>query len=194
MNRRHVTRILTVVALVAVLASGIGLLWAFDGFDGGSRQHERAIGEVIDLGPVLVRADSATAQQDYDKTWRVKVQAECQLTDESGPSLTTIGDDLFLIVLTEPPRTRADRRVLGFGGGSYGLKRDYLSPGLPPLPCTFSGVLPAEADPSSGVTLVLAGLVFGDSSVMGNQDERWYPGQDLYVVTLPVTVLDKDKI
>ena len=191
-RRRPLPSWVVPVAVVAVLALLLGLVWGAGGF--GRRTDlllDRAPGTTVSTGPYELRFSTATAQQrtDYrgEVVWRLVMSGEGRTTgDESIAPLFADQNGMFVA------KDQASGEIQVADGQALGVEKRLggrFTPGLPMQPFEVQFEFGEDYRPQPSITFVVYQLDYRDSSLLGNQDKSWRNAERAYRFQLPVTEL-----
>ncbi len=177
------------LALVLVVA----LVWGLGGFDRRTDALlDTPVGTTVTTGPYQLRFTEATAQQRTDNqgevSWRVSVRGEGLTTGTTTIAPDYLGDDGMFAAkdrATGEVQT-PEGQTFRPGGATFG---GAFTPGLPMQPLAIQFDFTKDYRPGTDLTFVVFQLELSDTSLLGNQDERWNNTDTAYRFQVPVTEL-----
>lgn len=180
------------VTALVVAAMLIGLIGALGGFNERQTLVDRPVGDVIDIGPVEVVLKRAVTYPSYSGGSIVEIAATCQLTQSVGNTMMYPMADAAMagVRVNDQPIVAGEARVqFGVTEYTWATTRNYLSPGLRPMPCVYQFDFSADLTQGDTVTVLLWQLQWIETLNVRNDEDTsrtWEPDVDGFRVQLPL--------
>ncbi|GAA2180272.1 hypothetical protein GCM10009785_10420 [Brooklawnia cerclae] len=192
-RRRVPTAVKALVVGAVVLVLAIATVYIVGGFEQRQTYADRAVGEVLSLGPMDVTLDEAVTFDDYGSP-AIEVRATCVSTldtTSSGVEYALTNGGALAGVSTASGLAISEGVRLQFGVHTIVTTavREVLAPGLQPMPCVLRFDMPAGTVVPDEVTVVLAILEWTEENNVKNGEDvsrTWNPSHDGVRVHLPV--------